>query len=81
MLSLLGEQLFRLSPGESFVTLPRGCLLMVEAKNAHRPHLAHGLGRRKQILWASSEGGLLLRALVRLQPPDEIGNPAALPEH
>ena len=39
------------------------------------------LTRQKQILWASSEGGIVLRALVRLQPPDEIGNPAALPEH
>ena len=39
------------------------------------------LTHQKHILWASSEGGDLLRALVRLQPPDEIGNPAALPEH
>ena len=39
------------------------------------------LTRQKQILWASSEGGGVLPALIRLQPPDEIGNPAALPEH
>ena len=39
------------------------------------------LTRQKQILWASSEGGDLLRVLVRLQPPDETGNPAALSEH
>ena len=53
---------------------------MVEAKNAHRPRLPHGLLRRKQILWASSEGGDVLRALIRLQPPAaKLGIPHCTP--